>query len=189
MLEILIAALLSFAPKYLDQDQAELHASAALAAEDAVEARAVTAELLLSIAWVESRFNQDSLSYRDCSGKECKRKTGKWDGEEPPPGARPSWYCGTMQVGGWVPWEECQRLRSDLPANYLSAAEHLEWWLNEPNCLKLRGDPDARLDCALRGYSGGYAAIKSEAEEYVGLVHAAERRFSVALEKRVASAR
>lgn len=183
MLNILIAALLTFAPKYLDADQAKLHADAAMAAEQVYD---VDAELLFAMAWTESRFDPDALSYRDCSGKECKRKATTWEGSTPPPGAKPSWYCGVLQVGGWVEWEECQLLREDVALNYMTAAEHLTWWSNEPHCRRLKGD--ARLDCALRGYSGGYPSINAEATEYVTTVRAQLKRFRAAQSVAVSAA-
>jgi soluble lytic murein transglycosylase-like protein len=152
--------------------QAEAHAAAAL---EASKATAVPVEYLLAIAYVESRYNPLALSRMQCppDGGECKRVTGLWAGEKRPPGARKTWYCGVMQVGGDVTWERCLELR-DVRLNYLVGAQHLVEWRNDPHCRRL---PEAeRMVCALRGYNGGYKSIKSRASKYARTVlHLAAR--------------
>lgn len=164
---ILVAALLHLFPYYLDPVTAQANVDAALMAS---EATGVDPVLLLGMAYVESRFNPYSLSRIQCKGKRCKRVTGAWLGDDPPPGARPTWYCGVLQTGGAVPWEECLRLR-DLDAAYLSGAQHLVEWQGMSPCAKQR--KEVRLDCALRGYNGGWWSIRHRAAVYVRLVRRA----------------
>jgi hypothetical protein len=171
MLETLIAALLTFAPHYLDADQAKLHADAAYAAE---QATGVGADLLLSIAWVESRYDPYSVSRMECFDGVCKRKTGHWSKSTKPAGAKPTYYCGVTQVGGAITWAQCKAYR-DITDAYLTGAIHLDSWMNSPPCRKLEGR--ARVDCGLRGYNGGWASIKNEAKVYVGMVRNAQKRF------------
>jgi soluble lytic murein transglycosylase-like protein len=154
MLEALIAALLVIAPNYLDKDSASINAMAAIAA---AKDTGLDPILLLSIGYVESRYNPLSLSRMQGS----RRVTGVWEGNEPPSEAKPSWYCGIMQVGGWVEWNECQELRTNIVKNYQVGANHLvEWKKLCKNDLK----------CALRGYSGGWDSIKAGRNGYINSV-------------------
>jgi hypothetical protein len=149
MLAALIAALLAVAPSYLDDASAYENARAAsLAAKE----YGVDVTVVLAIGYIESRYDGRALSRRECVGDTCKRVTGRWDGVDPPPGAKPAWYCGVMQVGGDVPWERCQLLRTDLTENYRDGAKHLRRWMRDPSCRN-HADGD-RLRCALQGYSG-----------------------------------
>jgi len=178
MLNVFVAALLAFAPKYLDAEQAQLHANSAIAA---ARETGVDADLLLAMAWVESRFSPFDLSYQLCSSGACIRRTHVWTEALPPKGAKPSWYCGVLQVGGWVSWDRCLLLRNDIPLNYMESAKHLTQWQNDPRCNKLSSS--ARLTCALRGYSGGYRSINIGATQYVKGVRAALWRFRWILKK------
>jgi hypothetical protein len=168
MLEAFVAALLSFYPK-LVEDQAKEHVQAAFAAQAET---GIDATLLLGMAFVESRYNPLSLSRIDCVGDDCKRKTGVWTGSEKPKGAKPSWYCGVLQVGGYVPWARCVELR-DLTLNYLEGAKHIQEWMDDPYCRKRKGD--TKLHCALLGYGGGYQAIKAWKSKYPWKVFRAQR--------------
>lgn len=160
-LAALIYALLTL-HESLDLDVAREHVEAA---QQAAQSTGLDVDLLLGIAAVESDYDGDSLSYRYCKGKEeCVRRTGIWRSDSRPPHSRPSWYCGAMQVGGWVPWEECQTLRMDTYLNYQTGAEHLVDWMKDPYCRYKK--TDAKLVCALQGYNGGYAAIKGDVQGY-----------------------
>jgi hypothetical protein len=161
MIEILILTLTSLFPKYLDAEAARLHASSAYSAE---QETGVPATLLLGIAYHESRFDPFSLSRMECRAGTCTRVTGIWRQEKPPAGARQTFYCGVLQVGGWVSWKECRRLMFNIPDNYKTAAKELTGWLNDPSCIRLRGDD--KLICALMGYGGGYRAINSNSARY-----------------------
>jgi hypothetical protein len=169
MLATLLSALLTFAPKYLDVDIASAHVRAALAAEHET---GVDAHLLLAVGYIESRYDRRTLSRWECTGKVCHRVRGSWPHVDPPANAHPDWYCGVMQVGGNVPWSTCQRLRFDLDRNYLVGARHLLWWMGVPECRDLSARE--QRDCALRGYNGGYPAIRRKSQKYVNMVLWAE---------------
>jgi len=155
-LETLIAALVAMVT-HLPADQARIHADAAMAASIEYQ---LPADLLLSIAYVESRYDPRALSRRECETEDpesCTRKTGVWTKATKPPKARPSWYCGPMQTGGYVPWSECQKMRTDVTYAYAVGAQHLQAWRNDKRCARL--PDDARLNCALAGYNGGNDAV------------------------------
>ena len=164
MLDMLVAALLSLFPTYLDNVEAFDNVDAAISA---AEATGIDADLLLAMAYVESRFSPYSLSRLECKNKVCKRVTGTWTGDEPPKGAHPTWYCGVLQTGGSISWDECMSMR-DLETGYLAGAKHLVEWRNAAPCRKLHEDD--RMVCALRGYNGGWAAIKNSAKGYANAV-------------------
>ena len=172
MFEILVAALTLFAPRYMDEAKAKVHVEAALLAEMKTN---ISADLLLSMAYLESRYNPDALSRRQCKNGECKRETGYWKGDVKPRWARPSWYCGVLQVGGYVPWEECVWLRKDIKANYMTSAIHLRWWTRIEEC---RGSQKRNLQCALQGYGGGYRSIRKGRTRYANHVIRTRERFS-----------
>jgi hypothetical protein len=173
MAELLILALLHFAPNYLDEASAALHVEAATAAAEAYD---FPVELLLAQAFVESRYQPTTLSMQKClredgkcpwicSKPDCGRKTRQWDFREPPDGARPSFYCGVMQVGGWISWDECVALMEDIPTNYMEGAAELRKWTKDRYCRPFKGKEE-RLRCALRAYGGGYPAIPNLEMEY-----------------------
>jgi hypothetical protein len=172
MLQVLILMLQTLFPKYIDADTALLHASAAY---DAEQETGVPATLLLSIAYYESRFNQFSFSRMECSGQDCTRVTGIWRQEKPPRKARPTFYCGVTQVGGWISWDQCREIMLDVPGSYSMAAEHLLSWMKDPACRRKRGDELTR--CALMGYGGGYKAIEINASSYANRVMGTMRVF------------
>lgn len=167
MLQIIVAALIRIAsPEYpLTEAEALAHVQAA---DAAASATGVDRELLLGMAYVESRYVTRNVSRMQCSGtdatRHCKRVTGPWRSRNKPPGAQPSYYCGAVQVGGYIPWARCLELIDDVNLNYLFAAQHLLDWENDPACR--HKDKDARLVCALRGNGGGYAAIKVGTSTY-----------------------
>lgn len=181
MLETIIAALLSFYPKIGNDSVAREHVQAAL---DAEAATGIPATLLLGQAYVESRYNPYALSRMQCEGKGddavCKRKTGVWKGDKKPGGSKPSWYCGILQVGGYVPWSECVELR-DISYNYLAGAKHLKEWMDDSHCSK-RKEAD-RLHCAFLGYGGGYGAIESWTSTYPARVLAKQKQIQRLIEK------
>jgi len=155
MLEPLIFAITALVTS-LSPEQAREHVEAATAA--ATEQTPV--ELLLSIAFIESRYDPRALSRNECESADpesCTRKTGVWPRAARPPKARPSWYCGPMQTGGYVPWDECQRMRTDVAYAYGVGAAHLQAWLDDKRCARL--PVDDRLRCALAGYNGGNQAL------------------------------
>lgn len=154
--EMLVVALVAMVSG-LPVDQARAHVEAAVAAADAHD---LAPELLLGIAYVESRYDPRALSRLECESSDkasCVRKTGVWPRPTRPPNARPSWYCGPMQSGGYVPWRDCQRMRTDLMYGYTTGARELTIWLHDRRCARL--DADDQLLCALAGYNGGNAAV------------------------------
>jgi len=162
-LQHLIAAVMAVASPHsserIAEDVAQLHVEAAQAAADEFEAYDIPVELLLGMAYVESHYNPVSLSRIECDTEGvCKRVAGKWRSSKKPPRAKPTYYCGVMQVGGYIPWKRCQELRDDLTLNYHEGAAHLAKWMDDANCRHRKGKK--RLTCALAGYGGGYAAIK-----------------------------
>ena len=175
MLETILAALLSFYPSIGDETLAREHVQAAM---DAEAATGVSATLLLGQAYTESRYSPYALSRMECEGEGadevCARKTGIWRGTKKPKNAKPSWYCGVLQVGGHVPWSECLKLR-DLSYAYTEGAKHLKDWLADPHCAK-RKDEATRLHCALLGYGGGYQAIESWTSTYPARVLAKQKQ-------------
>lgn len=166
---ILATALRLFAPDYLDEATAASHVSAA---SSAALATGIPATLLLAIAYVESRYDPRTVSRMECRDGACKRATGVWSQDTRPPASRPTYYCGVTQVGGDVSWERCVELR-DLALAYATGAEHLVEWMDSPPCRRLAYDE--RLVCGLRGYNGGWAAIKSKATVYPRMVLGAQR--------------
>lgn len=174
-IEALIAAIVAMT-FHLSPDQARIHVEAA----EAAATEDVPVELLLGMAYVESRFDPRALSRVECTTKNdpstCARKTGIWASSTRPPKAKPSWYCGPMQTGGYVSWAECQRMREDVPYAYQVGAEHLTAWLNDKRCRVLRSSGD-RLRCALAGYNGGNVAVAAyDKSRYVNWVFAARDR-------------
>lgn len=96
-------ALRQTAPDYLTTDDAAVHLGAAQAAAEAAD---VPVELLLSVAWHESRYKPDARTRE--------------------PGGR--WSCGVMtpepHVGGCTPDE------LTVLGGYLNGARHLRTWLD-----------------------------------------------------------
>ncbi len=152
--ETLIAVITAMTSR-LPAEQARQHVDAAMT----VATEQMPVELILSMAYIESRFDQRALSRMECEPDDpasCVRKTSMWLKATRPPQARPSWYCGPMQTGGYVPWSECQKMREDVPYAYTVGAQHLRAWLDDKRCARLGDD---RLRCALAGYSGGNAGV------------------------------
>jgi hypothetical protein len=161
MLEILITALLTLAPSYLDEKTALTHVTAA---QEAAAATGINTELLLAMGYAESRYNPYALSRIECRDGACRRVTGLWTSEKAPKEARPSWYCGIMQVGGHVSWARCRELMLDVRLNYMVAAQHVSDWQGSPYCKWRK--PDDKLMCALSGYGGGNRAAQAGKSNY-----------------------
>jgi hypothetical protein len=189
IVDVLTAALLTLFPGYFaDTTDAQTHVAAAIAASTAT---GIDPDVLLAIAYVESRYNPKSVSRVECHDGVCARKTGVWEKDTKPPGAKPTYYCGVTQVGGNITWAKCVELR-DIDEAYLTGAIHLDSWMNSKPCRKLTGE--ARLTCGLRGYNGGWASIEKRAQVYPGMVYGAREKIreacqATAPEKMVASTR
>ncbi len=138
---------------YLTRQEANIHALAASMAAT----KEVPAEVLLSMAWVESRYSPKAVS-RIENGS---RVTGipKW--RTPPKGSR-SFFCGVTQVSAGDSWKRCLDAR-DIFASYRETVKELRQWMSPRIC-------GYNLRCALTGYSGGFAAIKSGTNNYAPFV-------------------
>lgn len=139
-----------YAPRELTIETALIHAAAAKLAETS----SISAELLLSLAFVESRYQSSSTS-RVENGV---RKVGipKWG--YPRSNISGPYFCGVTQVMAGMSWGKCLELRDILVA-YKTAVTELELWLKSPYCNK-------SLQCALWGYGGGHPAIKARTSTY-----------------------
>lgn len=152
--------------KLLDENRAKEHIDAA---REAGQAHEIEPELLLGQAYVESRYQSRSLSRVVCTKTPaitvlqptptmvCRRQTGIWASRRPGRDWRGSLYCGVLQVGGWIEWDECLQLMDDLKLNYSEGALHLKRWKNSPRC-RWRKEP-ARTTCALWGVGGGHLLL------------------------------
>lgn len=149
----LILALLQLHGDLLDVGSAMDHAEAARAAAEALGRPEVTPELLLGMAYVESGYRPVRATYVARDGS---RRAG-WRSRRRPPGSRPTYYCGPLQVRGET-WGRCLRRMDDLSGSYAAAAEELASWLDDPRCR--RRSVDQRTRCALLGYGGGYPLIR-----------------------------
>jgi soluble lytic murein transglycosylase-like protein len=119
-----LAMRLHAAVPWLAPDAAYAHVEAASAAAS----DEVPAELLLGVAFVESRFDPTAVS-RIEGGM---RKTGSY----PPTSAparldrRASLFCGPLQTYA-ASWPACLRMR-DLDTAYAAGATELRQWLHDP---------------------------------------------------------
>ena len=148
-------------------------------------------EALLAQAWVESRFQRYDLSRVQCKNGVCGRRTGRWAHKYKPPGAKPSYYCGPMQVGGYVSWKECRRLMQDLVANYSLGAAHVREWekyaYKDKRCRKYAIGTRYRLTCAYRGYVGGWKGLYSSRNSYSRRIYWKQARIKRRVNKLVAA--
>ncbi len=140
------------ASKYIDSDVAIEHATAAMMAER----KGVSAELLLGLAYVESKFNPMTVS-RVSHGK---RKTGTPTWTTPPRHVKGPYFCGVTQAIAKRSWKRCVELQ-DIFVAYDQTASEIAWWLRQ--CK-------GKMNCALLGYGGGYASIERGTSPYPGRV-------------------
>lgn len=141
----------------ISDDIALTHAKAALAAEAET---GIEAELLLAMAFFESRYKPNSISRVVCNDNVCERVTGQVYSRRKPTNVRGPYFCGALQVGGGgntTNWNECWAFIDDVPGTYVEAAQHLLRWEDMKPCKKLRSD--RKLKCALLGYRGGNPGI------------------------------
>ena len=118
-----LAMRLQAAVPWLAPDVAYAHASAASSAQT----EQVSAELLLGMAFVESRFDPTAVS-RVEGGT---RKTGAYVSTSAPPrlDRRASLYCGPLQT--FAPsWTACLEMRN-LDVAYAAGAAELGQWLRD----------------------------------------------------------
>jgi hypothetical protein len=140
----------------LEPAEAFAHATEAMhAATDEV-----SPELLLAIAFVESRFDPTALSRIEGN----QRRGGRWPYDVPPPKLTKgtSMFCGVLQTRA-LTWRQCLAQR-DLRHAYTKAVHELETWLHD---RRVRGD----LTLALAGYACGNRGVKTgKCKRYPGRV-------------------
>jgi hypothetical protein len=130
-------------------------------AASVAERPGITAELLVAVAYVESRFNPASVS-RVEGGQ---RVTGIWAsraqiGEGP-------WFCGVLQARA-ATWARCLELR-DSHLGYAAGATELASW------LRRTGDIGAMLD----GHGCGTHGVRTRrCNGYAGRVLRVHRRIT-----------
>ena len=158
------------APRYLDKAEAVEHVFAVLQVAD----RKVSAELLLGMAYVESRYTPTSIS-RVEGGR---RKTGvpKWD--RPGRGVRGPYFCGVTQAIAGKSYARCVELQNIHEA-YRTTVKELHSWLRFCTVKRAAAWPEGghkRLRCALAGYGGGIAATERASSTYPARVLARAAR-------------
>lgn len=156
------------APRYLTKDSALLHVAAAKSAETNI----VSKELLLSMAYSESRYNPRSVSRVEDGVR--KGNIPKWT--TPPKNVTGPYFCGVTQVMARMSWKRCVEFQ-DIFLAYRTAAHELGKWFNDPYCRKA----DERMRCALFGYGGGYPAIKAQTLTYPNRVLGRAKAFERAV--------
>jgi hypothetical protein len=119
-----LALRLQAAVPWLPPEVAYDHAAAAAAAET----DQVAAELLLGVAFVESRFDPTAVSRVEGHT----RRTGSYRTTDAPAqlDRRASLFCGPLQTYAGS-WSACVRMR-ELPAAYAAGAAELQQWLRDP---------------------------------------------------------
>ncbi len=140
---LLTLRLLQLVPT-IDFDTALHHASAAV---DAAEPK-VPAELLLAIAYVESRYDVTATSRVE--GK--LRRIGSYPSTQPPQNLRGTLYCGPLQTFA-TSWTDCVGMRK-LATGYQAGRSELHQWFRDP---RVRGN----VTRALLGHGCGNAGLSS----------------------------
>jgi len=137
-------------------------------AAEAAATPQLSPELLLGMAYVESRF--DPLAVSRIEGQ--RRRVGHYESNEPPPRwlKGSSLYCGPLQTFAGS-WSECIAMR-DPHVAYAAGADELEHWLRDK---RVRGD----ITRALAGYGCGYHGVKTgKCNRYPGRVLWQARRLA-----------
>jgi hypothetical protein len=143
-------ALRLYAAAPMEPEVLMAHIQAAVTAAHEAEHAEVTAEILLAMAFVESRFETATLSR-----VEHKRRIhGRYASTQPPKNLdkNGSLYCGPLQTRART-WDECLDLRK-LDVAYRSGARELGNWLRD---RYVHGD----LTRALAGYGCGYHGVRT----------------------------
>lgn len=148
----------------------------ARAATDAATPQ-ISAELLLAMAFVESRF--DPLGVSRVEGH--KRRLGRYPSTVPPRRWRKgtSLYCGPLQTFA-ATWDDCMKQR-DLDVAYTTAVTEIGHWLRD---RRVRGD----MTRALAGYGCGNRGVRTgKCNRYPGRVLWQAKRLEAATPVTVAS--
>jgi hypothetical protein len=130
----------------LPYDAAYAHAAAAVEAAQP----ALPAELLLAIAYIESRFDPTATSRVEGTV----RRTGRYPSTTPPRALRGTLYCGPLQTYA-ATWTQCLAMR-DLARAYGAAARELARWVRDP---RVRGN----VGRALLGHGCGNVGLRTGA--------------------------
>jgi hypothetical protein len=160
-----LALRIQAASPHLDVATASAHVTAATAAAS-VASGPVTTELLLGVAFIESRYNPTAVSR--VVGHT--RRTGPYPSLTPPArlNRRASLYCGPLQTYA-SSWAMCLGMR-DLPTAYRAGARELQDWLAD---RRVRGD----VRRALAGHGcGNHGVNTGGCNRYPTRVLAMERR-------------
>lgn len=126
----------------VDMAEAYAHASAAVDASSP----AIPADLLVSIAFIESRFDTTATS-RVEGGV---RKTGHYPSTSPPRNLGGTLYCGPLQTYA-ATWSECMEMRVPERA-YAAGVSELTKWLRD---RRVHGN----IMVALAGHGCGNAGV------------------------------
>lgn len=152
----LVSGVLFIAPT-LSTDVAAAHVAAATTA---ARENGLEPALLLSMAYIESRYQPEATSRVE----KGKRKTGLWASDKPA-GTGP-WFCGVMQTQAKFDWKSCLAQR-DIVTAYATGASELAKWVKQT-----RGD----IAKALRGYGCGNWGVANTCNNYENRVFAWKRR-------------
>lgn len=165
LLQHLALAMRLSATTPIDPEVVLAHVHAAIAASTVD----VSAELLLSMAFIESRFETHTLSRIE--GKH--RVHGRYTSTTPPKrlDKTGSMYCGPLQTRAKT-WDDCLAQRNDLVLAYTAGARELTNWLRDRH---VHGD----LTRALAGYGCGYHGVRTgKCNRYPGRVLWQARQFA-----------
>jgi hypothetical protein len=152
----LVIRLTSYAP-HVDAPHAFAHVIAA----ELAASPGLPAELLLAMAYVESRYDATATSYV----ADGRRVGGRWPSRSQA-GEGPR-FCGVMQTAAGHDWEACLAQRP-LLVGYRRGAGEIAKWL--PHA-------DHDLQQALNGYGCGFAGMRNGCRNYGARVLAVARRF------------
>jgi hypothetical protein len=132
----------------MDPQTAYAHVEAA----EAAATDQVPSELLLGIAFVESRYDVTALSRVEG----LTRKTGRYPSSKPPArlDRRASLFCGPLQTYA-ASWSACMGMRN-LKVAYAAAARELEGWMKD---RRVRGN----VTRALAGHGCGNYGVRTGA--------------------------
>lgn len=125
-------------------------------AADRAASRDLPVEVVLAVAWVESRMDTTATS-RVEGGR---RAVGAWPSTRPA-GSGPR-FCGPMQTIAGADWSTCLAMR-DPDVGYQKGADEIRTWLKIARAkLGIRGD----LKSALRGHGCGVSGLTGSCMEY-----------------------
>jgi hypothetical protein len=140
-----LALRLMHAVPTIDFATAYAHASVAVDVADST----LPAELLLAMAYVESRYDPTATSRIEGSV----RRTGSYPSTTPPRNLRGTLYCGPLQSFART-WDDCCAMR-DLARGYAAGVDELKRWLRDS---RVRGNVTRALlghGCGNRGLATG----------------------------------